>query len=92
VLGQSLGHLHAVFVAFAPLVALVLLRRREGDQPPAFATPAPRLLIPLALLASAALVVASGRTGVAVGCAWLLAGLALHLARRGRLVSVPPAR
>jgi hypothetical protein len=31
VLGQSLGHLHAVFVPFAPLVALVLLRSAAGE-------------------------------------------------------------
>jgi APA family basic amino acid/polyamine antiporter len=74
-----------------PLVALVLLRRREAGRP-AFATPAPRLVIPLALLASADLVVASGRTGFAVGGAWLVVGLGVHLARRRRLVSLSPAR
>jgi basic amino acid/polyamine antiporter, APA family len=73
-----------------PLVALVLLRRREPGRP-AFATPAPRVVIPLALLASAGLVVASGRTGFAVGGAWLAVGLAVHLARR-RFVSLPGAR
>jgi APA family basic amino acid/polyamine antiporter len=74
-----------------PLVALVLLRRREPGRP-AFATPAPSVVIPLALLASAGLVVASGRTGFAVGGAWLAVGLAVHLARRRRLVSVSRAR
>jgi APA family basic amino acid/polyamine antiporter len=74
-----------------PLVALVLLRRRDGGRP-AFATPLPRLVIPVALLASAGLVVASGRTGVAVGGAWLVVGAAVHLARHRRRVSVPPAR
>jgi basic amino acid/polyamine antiporter, APA family len=65
-----------------PLVALVVLRRRDGGQRPAFAAPAPRLLIPLALLASAALVVAAGRTGLLAGGAWLLAGAAFFPLRR----------
>jgi len=63
-----------------PLVALVVLRRRGGARP-AFTTPAPRLLIPLAFVVSATLVAASGTTGLAVGSAWLLVGLALHRAR-----------
>jgi basic amino acid/polyamine antiporter, APA family len=74
-----------------PLLALVLLRRRDGGRP-AFATPLPRLVIPLALLASAGLAVASGRTGFAVGGAWLVVGAAVHLARHRRRVSRPPAR
>jgi APA family basic amino acid/polyamine antiporter len=65
-------------------LALAVLRRRDGGQRPAFATPAPRLLIPLALLASAALVAAAGRTGLLAGGAWLLAGAAIF-SLRGRL-------
>ena len=72
-----------------PLVALVVLRRRDGGRRPAFATPAPRLLIPLALLASAVLAVAAGRTGLLAGGAWLLAGGAIF-ALGGRLRA--PAR
>jgi APA family basic amino acid/polyamine antiporter len=60
-----------------PLVALVLLRRR-GGRPPAFITPAPWLLLPLAFAAAAALAVASGPTGLAFGGGWLLVGLAVH--------------
>jgi APA family basic amino acid/polyamine antiporter len=63
-----------------PLVALVVLRRRGGPRP-AFSTPAPRLLVPLAFLASAVLTAASGRTGLVFGSGWLLLGLALHAAR-----------
>jgi basic amino acid/polyamine antiporter, APA family len=65
-----------------PLLALVLLRRRAGGRPAAFATPVPRLLIPLALVASAVLVVAAGRTGLLAGGAWLLAGVVLLPSRR----------
>ena len=68
-----------------PLIALVLLRRRQGGERPAFTTPAPRVLVPLAFAASTALVVASGRTGLVVGSAWLLAGLAVHAAWSRRL-------
>jgi APA family basic amino acid/polyamine antiporter len=63
-----------------PLAALVVLRRRGGAQP-AFTTPAPRLLVPLAFLASGILVAASGTTGLAFGTGWLLLGLAMHGAR-----------
>jgi APA family basic amino acid/polyamine antiporter len=75
-----------------PLVALVVLRRRRGGQRPAFTTPLPLLLIPLAFAASAALVIASGRTGLAAGGAWLAGGLAIHLGRGRRRLSAPPAR
>jgi APA family basic amino acid/polyamine antiporter len=75
-----------------PLVALVVLRRRGGDRP-AFETPAPRLLIPLAFVASAALLAASGPTGLAFGSGWLLLGLALHRARHAlRSRAGPTAR
>jgi APA family basic amino acid/polyamine antiporter len=63
-----------------PLVALVVLRRQAAAPRPAFTTPAPRLLIPLAFVASATLVAASGATGLAFGGAWLLVGLALRRA------------
>jgi APA family basic amino acid/polyamine antiporter len=75
-----------------PLVALVRLRRRPGCQRPAFTTPLPRLLIPLAFAAIAALVIAGGRTGLAAGAAWLLAGLAIHRRRGRHRLSAPPAR
>src|SRR6266540_575343 len=74
-----------------PLVALVVLRRRGGARP-AFTTPAPRLLIPLAFVASAALVTASGTTGIVFGSGWLVVGLALYrggAGLRGRRRSTP---
>jgi basic amino acid/polyamine antiporter, APA family len=64
-----------------PLVALVLLRRRGGE-PPAFTTPAPRLLLPLGFVAAAALALASGPTGLASGGGWLLLVLAGHGTRQ----------
>jgi basic amino acid/polyamine antiporter, APA family len=75
-----------------PLVALVALRRRQGGQRPAFSTPAPLLVVPLAFAATAALVIASSRTGLGAGAAWLLAGLALHQGHDRRRLSAPPAR
>jgi APA family basic amino acid/polyamine antiporter len=60
-----------------PLVALVMLRRQAGDRP-VFATPAPRLVLPLAFVANTALLVASGLTGITLGTAWLLVGLAMR--------------
>jgi APA family basic amino acid/polyamine antiporter len=61
-----------------PLAALVALRRRVDGARPAFRTPMPRVLLPFAFAASAALVVASGTTGLVLGSGWLLAGLVVH--------------
>jgi APA family basic amino acid/polyamine antiporter len=93
------GGLLYVLHFLPPLVALVLLRRRGGERP-AFTTPAPRLLLPLAFAAAAALALVSGPTGLASGGGWLLLGLAAHGSRqlaihrpRPReppLASVPP--
>jgi APA family basic amino acid/polyamine antiporter len=65
-----------------PLVALVVLRRQPAAGRPAFATPAPRLVLPLAFVASAALLVAAGRTGFALGTAWVLVGLTVRSRQR----------
>lgn len=63
-----------------PLIALVVLRRTRPLAPAAFQTPAPAVVLPLAFAASAALIVASGRTGIGFGVAWLVAGaLARHI-------------
>jgi basic amino acid/polyamine antiporter, APA family len=70
-----------------PLAALVVLRRRPAGERPAFATPAPRLVLPLAFAASAGLLLAGGRTGVALGTAWLLLGLAIRPRQRSLLSS-----
>ena len=69
-----------------PLIALLVLRRRGGPRP-AFATPLPRLVLPLAFAAAALLIVTSGRTGAVVGTSWLAIGAvyaAVRAARRRR--------
>jgi basic amino acid/polyamine antiporter, APA family len=73
-LAASAGGFLYVLHFVVPLVALVALRRRRIGAP-AFRTPAPRLVLPLAFLASAVLVVASGTDGAAGGLGWLALGL-----------------
>jgi basic amino acid/polyamine antiporter, APA family len=79
-MSSSAGGFLYVLHFLPPLIALVKLRR-DGDRP-AFSTPAPRLLLPLAFACSAGLLVASGVTGTAIGSAWLLAGVLLYAGRR----------
>jgi APA family basic amino acid/polyamine antiporter len=71
-----------------PLIALIQLRRGQSGTRPAFSTPVPWLLVPLALAGSAGLLVASGVTGMTIGSAWLLVGVILYtaylFARRSR--------
>ncbi len=78
------GFLYVLHFLFT-LVALVILRRRGGP-PPAFRTPAPRFLLPLAFAGCLLLLVTSGWTGVLGGLGWLCIGLlaygAVHLSRR----------
>src|SRR5258707_932556 len=57
-----------------PLLALVILRRRGGPSP-AFRTPAPQLILPLAFAGCLMLLVTSGWTGVLGGFGWLSVGL-----------------
>jgi APA family basic amino acid/polyamine antiporter len=86
------GFLYAVHFAF-PVAALVRLRR--GGPTPAFRTPAPRVILPLAGVACGLLLGASGQVGVAGGLSWLLIGLVLHLAGRAvaaRGTGVPRSR
>jgi APA family basic amino acid/polyamine antiporter len=71
----SVGGFLYVLHFVVPLVALVALRRRGGLQAAAFRTPMPRLLLPLAFLACAVLLVASGADGAAGGLAWLALGV-----------------
>lgn len=66
-----------------PLAALVALYRR-GEGRAAFRTPAPWLLLPLAFASCAALLVASGTAGAAVGVAWLAVGLTAATGHRWR--------
>ena len=68
--GGFLYVLHFVF----PLVALVVLRRRGGQQP-AFRVPVPWIVLPLAFGGCLLLLVTSGWTGVLGGLGWLLIGL-----------------
>jgi len=72
-IGGFLYVLHFLF----PLVALVVLRRRGGP-PPAFRTPAPRFVLPLAFVGGVLLLITSGWIGVTVGVAWLLIGLSTY--------------
>lgn len=77
-----------------PLAALVVLRRREaGASAPAFQTPLPGVVLPLAFAGCLVLLFASGTTGALVGAAWLAFGLGLHLvrSRTGRAVAPPAA-
>src|SRR5437588_9038390 len=78
------GFLYVLHFLFT-LVALVILRRRVGP-PPAFRTPAPRIVLPLAFAGCLLLLVTSGWTGVLGGLSWLCIGLlaygAVHLYRR----------
>lgn len=80
--GGFLYVLHFVFT----LVALVMLRRRSGPSP-AFRTPIPWVVLPLAFGACLLLLVSSGNEGMLGGGAWLLVGLVaygiVYLYRRG---------
>ena len=70
------GFLYVLHFLF-PLVALVILRRRGGP-PPAFRTPAPRLVLSLAFVGGVLLLITSGWIGVVIGTAWLLIGLSTY--------------
>ena len=67
------GFLYVLHFLFT-LIALVILRRRGGP-PPAFRTPAPRVVLPLAFGGCLVLLVTSGWTGVLGGLGWLCVGL-----------------
>lgn len=72
-IGGFLYVLHFLF----PLVALLILRRRGGP-PPAFRTPVPWLVLPLAFAGSVLLLITSGWTGILAGLAWLTGGLLVY--------------
>ena len=76
-IGGFLYVLHFVF----PLVALVRLRAHEHSSP-AFRTPFPFLVLPLAFVGCVLLLVASGWIGMTIGLAWLAIGLFAYLASR----------
>jgi APA family basic amino acid/polyamine antiporter len=73
-LAATVGGFLYVLHFLVPLVALVILRRR-GGAPPAFRTPAPRVVLPLACAGCLLLLVTSGWIGVLGGFGWLFAGL-----------------
>ncbi len=70
------GFLYVLHFLF-PLVALLVLRRRGGSSP-AFRTPAPRVVLPLAIGGCLLLLVTSGWTGVLGGLGWLCVGLVAY--------------
>ncbi|MFE0336430.1 APC family permease, partial [Streptomyces sp. NPDC058955] len=72
-----------------PLLALVRLRRDPTAPAPAFRTPAPRLLLPLAFLAVVGMLVATGPRGAATGLAWLALGACVYGARRALAGGAP---
>ncbi|MBO0780952.1 MAG: hypothetical protein J2P37_19190, partial [Ktedonobacteraceae bacterium] len=76
-IGGFLYVLHFVF----PLVVLVRSRLR-GEATPAFRTPLPVLVLPLAFLGCFILLIASGWIGMVVGLAWLAIGLCAYVAVR----------
>jgi basic amino acid/polyamine antiporter, APA family len=78
-LAAAVGGVLYVLHFAVPLAGLVALRRR-GVGSPAFTTPAPRLVLPLAFLACGALMVASGAAGTAGAAAWLALGAAGYAA------------
>ncbi|MFF1508057.1 APC family permease [Streptomyces sp. NPDC058326] len=65
-----------------PLLALVRLRRDPAAPTPAFRTPVPRVLLPLAFLAVVGMLVATGTSGALTGLAWLALGACVYGVRR----------
>jgi APA family basic amino acid/polyamine antiporter len=78
-MSSSVGGFLYVLHFVPPLMALVRLRRDQSGGPrPAFLTPFPRLLLPVAFGCSAGLLVASGFVGATIGSAWFLVGAVLY--------------
>ena len=80
------GFLYVLHFLF-PLMALVILRRRGGPSP-AFRTPVPQVVLPLACGGCLLLLVTSGWTGILGGLGWLCVGLlaygGVQISRRAR--------
>lgn len=80
------GFLYVLHFLF-PLIALIILRRR-GEPSPAFRTPAPKVVLPLACGGCLLLLATSGWTGILGGLVWLFIGLlaygGVHVFRRAR--------
>jgi APA family basic amino acid/polyamine antiporter len=67
------GFMYVLHFLFA-LIALVKLRR-QGGPAPAFRTPAPWVVLPLAFAGCAVLFATSGETGILGGLGWLAIGM-----------------
>ncbi|HLI51208.1 MAG TPA: amino acid permease [Thermomicrobiaceae bacterium] len=80
-LAATIGGFLYVLHFVVPLASLVRLRRRRIGQP-AFQTPLPWIVLPLAFAGCLVLVVASGATGFLGGIGWLLLGVVLYLVAR----------
>ncbi|MBW0448476.1 APC family permease [Paraburkholderia phenoliruptrix] len=65
-----------------PLLVLLQLRRAKSASP-AFKTPVPQILLPLAFAMTLLLLVASGTEGIAGGTFWIAAGIAVMWICRG---------
>jgi len=65
-----------------PLLVLLQLRRAKSASP-AFKTPLPQILLPLAFAMTLLLLVASGTKGIAGGVFWIATGTAVMWIRRG---------
>jgi APA family basic amino acid/polyamine antiporter len=61
-----------------PLAALPVVRRRSTARP-AFRTPLPWVVLPLAFGACALLLFSSGASGAAVGLGWMATGVIAHM-------------
>jgi APA family basic amino acid/polyamine antiporter len=72
-----------------PLLALLVVRRRSKTIP-SFRTPAPYLVLPLALggclLLLVAALYASGQEGIGIGLGWLMAGLLTYATVQALLI------
>lgn len=65
------------------LIALAILQRKQTDLP-AFRTPFPKIVLPLACAACLVLLASSGSFGILGGVGWMLAGLCVYSYRRRR--------
>ena len=76
-LAATIGGFLYVAQFVPPLIVLMLLRHRR-EQSPAFQTPSPFVILPLAVGTCAVLLASSGLVGVFGGGGWLLAGLLVY--------------
>jgi APA family basic amino acid/polyamine antiporter len=96
-LAAAAGGFLYVLHYLVPIAALIRLRRSGGPRP-IFVTPAPHVVLPLAVGACVLMLIASGGSGVAGGVGWLVAGLAVYAApnvatalyRLSASISTPP--